>query len=246
MAEAAFRQGYTALGFSCHAHTSYESFTMSPDATEKYKADIHRLKAEYAGKMDILLGIEQDIFSDLPTVDYEYVIGSTHSLLIDGAYHAVDAPSITETVKTEFGGDWYALTQAYFMLHSTIIDVTSCDIVGHFDVVRRFNADDRYFDTANPRYRSAAIDALTETLKKCRVFEVNTGGMYKGGLEEQYPQTWLLRELLERGGEVILASDSHDIVSLGYKFADMEGLLRSVGFDHRLTLTPDGFAAVKL
>ncbi|MDR0906472.1 MAG: histidinol-phosphatase, partial [Oscillospiraceae bacterium] len=63
---------------------------------------------------------------------------------------------------------------------------------------------------------------------------------------EQYPQTWLLRELHARGGEVILSGDSHNTDSLGYKFAEMTELLKSVGFRYRKTLTRGGWTDVEL
>jgi histidinol-phosphatase (PHP family) len=113
-------------------------------------------------------------------------------------------------------------------------------------VLNKSNEGGCLFDTAHPRYRTAAISAMEQILETCRLFEVNTGAMYRVGRTEQYPQTWLLRELLERGGDVILSSDSHDAASLGFQFEEMETLLRAVGFTSRKTLTRDGFADIKL
>ena len=46
---------------------------------------------------------------------------------------------------------------------------------------------------------------------------------------------------------VILSSDSHAVGDwIGYKFAEMDALLRTVGFTHRKTLTRNGFADVGL
>ena len=76
---AAVEKGIKTLGFSGHAHMAFdESWCMSPSGTEEYKREIARLKAKYADRIEILCGVEQDIYSDAPTDGYDYVIGSVH------------------------------------------------------------------------------------------------------------------------------------------------------------------------
>ncbi|MDR2615180.1 MAG: histidinol phosphate phosphatase, partial [Oscillospiraceae bacterium] len=145
-----------------------------------------------------------------------------------------------------FGGDFYAFAEKYYEMESTVARVTGCDIVGHFDLINKNNEGDCQFDTANPRYRTAATEAMKEILKTQRLFEINTGAMYRVGRTEPYQEPWLLRELFERGGEVILSSDSHSVESIAYMFPEMEELLRSVGFKYRKILTAGGFTDIPL
>jgi histidinol-phosphatase (PHP family) len=206
------------------------------------------LKEKYADKLAVFTGIELDLFGETTTDGFEYIIGCTHFIHKNGEYRFVDdgREGQRETVDRLFGGDFYAFAEKYYEMESTVARVTSCDIVGHFDLINKNNEEGCQFDTTNLRYRTAAVEAMKEILKTQRLFEINTGAMYRVGRTIPYPEPWLLRELLERGGEVILSSDSHSVESIAYMFPEMEELLRSVGFKYRKILTADGFTDVPL
>lgn len=79
----ALRLGCPAIGFSGHSYAPYdETYCMSPAQTETYKEELCRLREEYAGRIRIYMGIEQDLYSTSPTAGYDYVIGSVHYLCI--------------------------------------------------------------------------------------------------------------------------------------------------------------------
>ena len=246
----AIERGYRAFGISEHSYTTvpFDKGNLTAESMPLYFTEMQKLREKYANKIEILIGIEQDALGGLPTTGADYVIGSTHFVCPNGEYRYVDdgTDGQIETVTSIYGGDWNAFAEEYFRLESQVALITNCNIVGHFDLINKNNAGDRLFDTAHPRYRAAAIDAMSELLKSCNVFEVNTGAMYRVGNTNPYPAPWLLRELLARGGEVILSGDSHNTESLGYKFPEMEELLRAVGFKHRKTLTRSGFVDIAL
>ena len=90
----ALRLGCPAIGFSGHSYAPYdEAYCMSPAQTETYKEELCRLREEYAGRIRIYMGIEQDLYSTSPTAGYDYVIGSVHYLYRDGVYLPIDALS---------------------------------------------------------------------------------------------------------------------------------------------------------
>lgn len=73
MASAACAQGLETLGFTGHSHTPCDrEYCMTPSRTAQYKATIATLKAEYKGKVDILCGLEWDLFSDNKRTGYDY------------------------------------------------------------------------------------------------------------------------------------------------------------------------------
>lgn len=79
MTKAAFDKGFTHLGFSGHGYTDFdESYCMSRENIQNYLRDVAAVKAEYAGKMEVYAGVEQDCFSAESTDIYDYIIGSTH------------------------------------------------------------------------------------------------------------------------------------------------------------------------
>ena len=246
----AIERGYRAFGISEHSYTvvPFDKGNLTAESMPVYFAELQTLREKYADRIELLFGIEQDALSGLPTTGADYVLGSTHFVCPNGVYRYVDdgTDGQIETAKTHYNGDWNAYAEEYFRLESQVAVITNCNIVGHFDLINKNNADDRLFDTTHPRYRTAAIDSMVEILKSCNVFEVNTGAMYRVGNTNPYPAPWLLRELLARGGEVILSGDSHDVPSLGYKFAEMEELLRTIGFKYRKTLVAGGFVDIKI
>ena len=66
MTKAAFDKGFTHLGFSGHGYTDFdESYCMSRENIQNYLRDVAAVKAEYAGKMEVYAGVEQDCFSKM-------------------------------------------------------------------------------------------------------------------------------------------------------------------------------------
>ena len=109
MTKAAFDKGFTHLGFSGHGYTDFdESYCMSRENIQNYLRDVAAVKAEYAGKMEVYAGVEQDCFSTESTDIYDYIIGSTHYVYKDGLYHTVDESEekTNAIVREFFGGDF--------------------------------------------------------------------------------------------------------------------------------------------
>ncbi len=207
----AIRLGCPELGFSGHSHIPFDDCCMSVEGTEAYKAEVRRLREKYADRIRIWLGVEQDIFGDLPTDDYDYVIGSVHFVYREGRYLSVDESreSFLDHVARFYGGDIIAFAEDYYALVAEVYERTRCRIVGHFDLITKYNEDDCLFDTADPRYRAAALRALDALADKPVLFEINTGAISRGYRRTPYPAPWIREELRSRGAGLILSSDCH-------------------------------------
>ena len=248
MVRAAIEKGCGSFGLSGHSYAPFDTkHCMSLEDTRRYLDDSVRLKEKYAGEIELFFGIEQDYYSEGPPAGYDFVIGSVHYLKIGDKFVTVDggARSQKMVVDEYFGGDYYAMAEEYFAAVADI-GITGADIVGHFDLVKKYCFDGNLFDETDPRYVAAAMDAMGEILKERNLFEVNTGAMFRLGKPDQYPSTVFLKELHKRGGEVILSSDSHDAESICWKFDEMAELLKACGFSHIKRLTGDGFINVDL
>ena len=79
LALSAWKAGLKTLGFSGHSHTPHDiEYCMTNARTQLYRAQVAKLKERYAGKLDILCGLEWDLYSDDDPAAYDYWIGSTH------------------------------------------------------------------------------------------------------------------------------------------------------------------------
>ncbi len=225
MVVAAIKKSLKAIGFSDHSYTPFDrQYCMKKDDIENYAREISFLKEKYREKIKILLGIELDFYSDLPKAQFDYVIGSVHYLKKDGVYIPIDeSPEILKSACQEhFGGDIYKLTQEYYNTVSQICNKTGADIIGHFDLISKFNKDGQLFDESDPRYITSYISAADILLKSNKPFEINTGAISRGYKDQPYPSKQIIEYILSRGGRFILSSDSHSADTLCCGFSEYE------------------------
>lgn len=244
LAEAALKKGFSALGFSGHSHTPRDpSYCIPAENIARYKAEIAALKEQYRGKLTILCGLEQDWFSDDPAADYDYTIGSVHYLETPDGLLSLDHTFeiLKDGIDRYFEGDPLLLAERYFEMVAKLPGHTRVDIIGHFDLITKFQEQEPLFDTSHPRYMEAALGAIRSLIPLGLPFEVNTGAMARGMRSDPYPAAPLLRAISEQGGQVIVNSDCHDKRKLGFGFEQATHLLRAVGFSSVLTLTDAGF-----
>ena len=244
MVLAAIDVGMETLGFSGHSGLPfYTDWCMNPVNTRAYQKEILRLKEVYGDRINILLGVEQDLLAGIPDYPYDYVIGSVHYVKVDDEGFMVDtsAKVLSDAANKYFGGDFYRLCKSYYQTVSRVVEETRCDIVGHFDLVTKFNEGGCQFDENDPRYLKAALDALDLLLEKDVVFEINTGAMSRGYRRAPYPSPMLLRRIAEKGGKVTITSDAHAKENLLYAFSDAVQLARACGLGSIQIMTRDGW-----
>ncbi len=228
MVLAAIGKGLACIGFSGHGYAPYDlDCCMTREGAAAYRAEIAALREKYAGQIRIHCGVEQDYWSDESTAEYEYVIGSVHYVKRGGALLCVDdtPERAREGVETLFGGDWYACAEAYFETVADVVERTSCDIIGHFDLVSKFNEKERFFDEKHPRYVAAWRAALDRLLPYGRPFEINTGAMFRLWRTTAYPATDMIAYIRDRGGKLVLSSDAHSTEALCWGFERYEAAL---------------------
>ena len=119
MARAAYEAGAVSFGASGHSHTSIpedEGGVLPADMTA-YRAEVLRLREEYAGRMDVLLGIELDNRADVTAEGFDYWIGSVHRLRgPDGVDCTVDwdAETLGRCLREAFHGDSGEMAARYY------------------------------------------------------------------------------------------------------------------------------------
>ena len=219
---------------------------MSKENERLYLKEISALKREYEGKIDILCGLEADLFSEFDKSEFEYIIGSVHYFCYGDFMLDVDLSS--EEMKRAIGyyGSPEKTVEAYYSNVKKIKAVTDCDIIGHFDLITKYQDKEKLFDTDSKHYIEAAIDAVDTLLQTDVVFEVNSGAMSNGLKKSPYPAPFILKRIKEKGGSIILSGDAHRTDTLCYGFENSIRLVKSIGFTSVKTLTKNGFKDIKL
>ncbi len=244
MVRGAIAAGCTSLGFSGHAPMEAPNdWVMDVSAIPRYRAEVERLREAYAGQLEIFLGLELDYWSPPPGDGWDYLIGSVHCVKKDGAELMVDytAEDFCQNIAKYYSGDCYAFTKDYYRLVGQAAERTGCQIVGHFDLITKFNEGDKLFDTAHPRYRQAALDALDALAAQDVIFEINTGAMSRGYRSAPYPAAWLLSAMRERGCRICITSDSHSAGTILHAFPQAAALAEACGYRETMVLTHEGF-----
>ena len=205
MAAAAQQKGLTHLGFTGHSYLPFDPCGIPNEKLADYHAAVLSERERYGDALRIFLGIEQDYFSGKRADGYDFALGSVHFVRCGEEHLCVDK-SAEETryiIDSCFGGDPYAYAEVYFSLVGDVIAVTGADIVGHFDLLRKFDEDGKVFDESHPRYRAAVLAALDRLAEDGAIFEINTGAISRGYRTHPYPSSEILNyikeEILKRG-----------------------------------------------
>lgn len=232
MVSAALALGFHTLGFSEHGHADYDDCCMAPAQEPEYRAEVRRLKAKYAGRLDILLGYEHDWLSPAHVSEYEYYIESVHYVSKAGTIFCVDdtRQRLTDAAEALYGGDMYALCRDYFDTVCQSIEGTNAAILGHIELAMKFNEARNLFDDADPRYLGPALECAELAAKSGLLIEINTGAMAKSYRTDPYPGATMLRRISECGGRILLSSDCHDARLLDHSFGLAEALAKACGF----------------
>ena len=245
MVLAAIAQGFSALGFSGHCTTDFDLRYCMRDMPG-YRQEIRRLQEKYAGQLRIFLGIEEDAFAPVDRNAYDYIIGSAHYIRKDGAYHPVDSGMDYLRNAIEACGGPLVFAETYFRDFCDYILKRKPDIIGHFDLITKYEEQESDLFFNREAYWEIAETYLRKALESGCLFEVNTGAMARGLRTTPYPHERLLHTLKKADACLVLSSDSHSAETLDFGFEEAKALLRSVGFRDTYTLTENGFASAPL
>lgn len=240
MVEKAIDLGFHALGFSGHSYLDFGcGWCMSPEGTKEYIKEINTLKKQYEDKLKIYCGTELDYFSSVNRSDYDFLIGSVHYLCFDGEYLPVDnsAEKQKYTADKYLGGSMDKYIAAYYDEMGNIAEKTGCDIIGHFDLVTKFNENDCFFSTGSKAYRDAAFSAAEKLIAYNKPFEINTGAIARGKRTTPYPSKEIAGFINEKGGCFVVTSDCHSKEKLNCAFdlvEEMYGNLNIIKFSETL------------
>ena len=245
----AIRQGVASLGFSAHAPVNFPTnWTINPAQVGAYYDEIHRLKREYADRLDIYCGLEADFFPDiLPEVrslysgyQWDYIIGSVHFIgkYPNGQRWCIDGP------HEEFLDGWHKIMncdpllpiQQYFKSTREMVHTMRPDIIGHMDKIKIQYRPDCLVPDTHPFFCEQVMATLEEIAATDCIVEVSTRGIQKGQTEDYFPGRWVIAEMYKMNIPVTICSDAHAPFSLTFGFDIARTMLRETGYQTLMML----------
>jgi histidinol-phosphatase (PHP family) len=223
----AIKKNLLEIGFSDHAPLPEglrEGITMLPEETEHYIALIEEKKKKYQDKIKVKIGFEIDFpltetfdnkFLQDPRLDY--LIGSCH-FLGDWAF---DHPDHKDEFNNRNINDVY---NQYYEIIGDMIETGYFNIVGHFDLVKKFGHRAEFDFTKKLENLAYSI-----AKKKNIAVEINTAGLRKP-VKEIYPSIDIIEIFYRMNTPVTLGSDAHKPEEVGYLFANATEIIKKVGY----------------
>ncbi len=242
----AIQKRFSAIGFSGHGNTPFDLRYCMKD-TDAYVQEIRRLQKKYKNDIQIYLGVEEDAFSLVNREEFDYIIGSSHYFCVGNTYYSVDSGyDYLKKYLEVFEHDIPRLAETYYRTFCDYIHRRKPDIIGHFDLISKYEETEAPLFLNNSEYNKIAEKYVAEAAKSGCLFEVNTGAMARGLRTTPYPAANLLHVLKKLDARVILSSDSHSADTLDFGFDEAKQYLRDVGFSHLFTLYNGEFSKVSI
>jgi histidinol-phosphatase (PHP family) len=240
--ERAIEAGFTHYGLSehCPRYRTEDLFPgeedLGPDglvaAFNAYAAHAHQLRERHGDQLDLLIGFETE---RLPPGDWtarmrglreqvkpDYIVGSVH----DVQGHVVDfSLEKTRSVADQLGG-LEALQLLYFEAVIDLVSTLRPEIVGHIDLIRKFDGPAPSF---GPRVMRRIDDALEAVRDAGSVLDINCA-THRRGLGPVYPLPEILARACQLGIGVTLGDDSHGAHDVGVGLDASMRAIASAGY----------------
>src|SRR5258708_20586535 len=223
--ERAIAAGFTHYGLSEHAPRFRHEDMMSEEADlqpadlvatfRRYATAARTMQRRFAGRIELFVGFETE---RLPPVgwaqrmaelrpEFDYIVGSVHD--VEGGFVDV-SPEPPTPLATQHGGT-EALQIRYFEALAELVGTLRPEIVGHLDLIRKFDPPGTEFSPAVMRHIERALEAVHAA---GGVLDVNCGA-FRRGFGPVYPLPGILDRARRMGIGVTLGDDSHGVAGVG-------------------------------
>lgn len=239
----AIKCGLKAIGFSSHAPLPFENnWTLQENRVDEYCRVIRSLKAKYKNLIQIYLGLEIDYFAEYAgngfskyeELNLDYTIGSVHygGERIAGEYTYIHTceEDFLKILHNCFNNNVREFVCSYFQTVRDMVITIKPNIIGHLDLIKKFNCEDKYFSESQEWYKTEVLNTLKVIAENGCILEVNTSGIAKGFTQEFYPSTWILKEARKLNIPVMINSDAHRPQDINAKFLEAVEALIKAGY----------------
>lgn len=228
--EAAIARGLRRIGVSDHSPFFAEAadhhkpgVAMAKSEFSAYIAEAVRLKAEYSGRIDVLVGVESDFFPEHASL-YREIYSEYPLDYIIGSVHVLDGVDVFRRERWANAGtaELRAARERYCDLVAAAARSGMFDILGHIDVIKANCPRIAEIDTP-------AVDRMLRDIAEADVVvEVNTSGNTKecGGW---YPSDDIIERAHAYGVKFTFGSDAHTSDRVGEEHKAVREHLRGIG-----------------
>lgn len=222
-AAAAEQRGLKGIIITCHGPLPDGlglEHRMEPGQFDEYVDLVAQARAEFAGRVDVRLGLESDYYPGVEAwaeklharVPLHHVLGSVHMQV--------------NFYKTRyFTGDYFAYQKLYFEHLAESAETGLFDTLAHPDLVKNEAPGEWHFERIQPHIERA-LDRIAKTGV---AMELNTSGLNKS-LPEMNPGPRMLTLMRMRGIPVVLGSDAHRPVRVADRYEQALRMLGELGF----------------
>lgn len=201
-------------GFSSYVRMDVEEF-------EEYLTLVEAAREEWAGEIDVRLGLEADYFAgyetwlenQLSSQDFQYVLGSVH-------------PQIPEYKARYRRENPLESQEIYFELLADAAETGLFDCLAHPDLIKN--------ETASAWEPEKILPGICRSLDRIAAtgiaMELNTSGANKV-VPEMNPFPKMLREIQKRNIPIVIGADAHEPGRVADRFEIALDLLSDAGFD---------------
>jgi histidinol-phosphatase (PHP family) len=194
---------------------------MAPGEFEEYVDLVAAAREEFAGRVDVRLGLESDY---LP--GYEDWAEKLHARV--PLHHVLGSVHMQTTYYKEryFTPDAFAYQQIYFEHLAQSAESGLFDTLSHPDLVKNEAPHEWHFSRIEPHIKRA----LDRIAKSGVAMELNTSGMNKA-LPEMNPGPRILPLIRERGIPIVLGADAHRPNRVADRYEQALTMLEELGFE---------------
>lgn len=224
---AAIAAGVEELGFTDHFDLHpHEPFPDYLDA-DAWWSSFETCQKMFADDLVLRAGVEigephrfpdrvRDLLDQYP---WDFVLGSLHWV---GDICVFDQPYFGENPDTPYS--------LYFEELARMVAVGDFDILGHFDVVKRYGFE-HYGDFQPERHEPTIRRILRLLAERSLAIEINTSTLRRS-VQKPSPDLRILEWFREEGGQfVTLGSDAHTTQDVGFGLRSMKRMVATAGFE---------------
>ena len=178
----ALKQNVAILGFSSHNPLPFSvDWVVKKEEFTEYCKTVRELAKRYEDRIRILLGLEMDFLSNLNSfyrkgIDLsilDYMIGSIHfvNFFEDKSGWAIDGSQedFAKGLNELYEGNTKKVVQDYYKIMRKMLQYENPDILGHLDLIKMNNNEEKYFSEKENWYRQEVTDTLKALSKSSSI-----------------------------------------------------------------------------